>query len=1168
MRIGVWTVLASAIQAFANVETARGQEPIDFNRDIRPILSENCFYCHGPDASERKGGPRGQSGLRLDTLEGLRADLGGHAAVVPGKPDESELIRRVVTTDEDDLMPPKRSEKRVTPEQVALLRRWIADGAKFSNHWAYDPPQRPELPEVSRQGWVRNGVDRFVLARLEKEGLTPQREADRRSLARRVALDLTGLPPTPEEVRALENDTRSDAFERFVDGLMSKETYGEHWARMWLDLARYADSAGYADDPPRTIWPYRDYVIRAFNRNLPFDQFTIEQLAGDLLDNPTEEQLKATAFHRNTMTNSEGGTSDEEFRNVAVVDRVNTTFAVWMGTSMACAQCHTHKYDPISQKEYFQLFAFLNNTADADRPDEAPLLEFDSEEVRAKKAALNAEIANLDSRFQSAHPDLSEAARQWARIFPTDLRWRTPRPVGLSAKSGATLNVLDDDSVLVTPKGTNVLSDTYTVELPFDSATVIHGVRLEALIHESLEGKGPGLGGNFVVRQVRAKILPVPNQAGATTRFLRLEKARAGGLTLAEVQAFSGGENVAIAGTAIQSSTRSGAVANRAVDGRTEAGEMAGTSSLTLEDAGAWWELDLGWVRPIERIVLWAAGESGAGLEGVRVVALDEQRKLVWEKPSGRGTVSKRELAFDLTGPRDVEFVNASADHNDEKLDAALVATDSPQSIRYRKRGEKGWSVSGATGRDHALFLATGQPVEIPRGATLSVTISQQSGADRQTLGRFRVGVTGESRAAEYVDTPPAIRAALALPEVDRDAKQREAVVEHFVRDVAPGLRNERERYASVLRERDELKSLVVPVLRELQGKDRRVTKIQLRGNFLTTSDEVTEGVPAIWPPLPAGAPMNRLTLARWLVSPENPLTARVVANRLWEQVFGNGIVRTSEEFGSQGEPPVNQALLDWLAVELRDGGWDVKRFLKLLVTSAAYRQSSKVTPEALEKDPDNRWVSRGPRFRLAAEMVRDQALAAAGLLSGRMYGPSVRPPRPNLDLRAAFGGNLDWQPSPGEDRYRRGVYTEWRRTSPYPSMATFDAPSREVCTLRRSRSNTPLQALVTLNDPVFVEAAQGLARRMCEAGSSAEARLGRGFEAVLSREPSGAEVEELKGMLAEVRTVFAADPKRAELMAGEGKGASAAVMNPVELASWTVVANVLLNLDETLMKR
>lgn len=989
------------------------------------------------------------------------------------------------------------------------------------------------------------------------------------TLLRRVTFDLVGLPPSPQEIDNFLRDDSPEAFPRVVDRLLASPRFGERWGRHWLDVARYADSTGGGRSALYdTAWYYRDYVIRAYNSDKPFDQFILEQLAGDLLPDPTEDQLKATAFHRNTMTNSEGGTSDEEFRNVAVVDRVNTTFAVWMGTSMACAQCHTHKYDPISHKEYFQLFAFLNNTVDADRPDEAPLLEFDSDQVREKRARLAAEIAALDATFRSEQPDLAEAAHQWARLFPTDLRWSTPRPVALAATSGATLTVLEDDSVLVSPKGTNVLSDTYTVELPFDSATVITGLRLEALAHESLDGKGPGLGGNFVVRQVRARILPVPNQAGPITRFIRIEKPGGVGLRLAEVQAFSGGENVAIAGTAIQSTTRGDAVATRALDGRTDGAEASGSVSSTADDAAPWWELDLGWVRPVERIVLWAAGEGGASLEGLRVVALDEARNLVWEKPVGRPAGKQRELALDLTGPRDVDFANASADYNQDHWDEALVVADAPKRPRYRKRGEKGWAVGGATGRDHQLHVATLRPVEIPRGATLAVTLHQQSGVDRQTLGRFRVGVTGEARAAEYVDTPPSIRALLSVPDTARDAAQNEAIVAHFVRDVAPALRNERERYSAVLRERDELKPLTVPILRELQGKERRRTRIQLRGNFLVTSDDVTEGVPAIWPPLPEGAPRNRLTLARWLMSDENPLTARVVANRFWEQIFGHGIVRTSEEFGSQGEPPVNQELLDWLACELREGGWDVKRFLKQLVTSAAYRQSSRVTPEALEKDPDNRLLSRGPRFRLGAETVRDQALAAAGLLSSRMYGPSVRPPRPNLDLRAAFGGNLDWQTSPGEDRYRRGVYTEWRRTSPYPSMATFDAPSREVCTLRRSRSNTPLQALVTLNDPVFVEAAQALARRMCEAGGSAEARLGRGFEAVLAREPSGAEVQELKGLLAEVRETFEADPKRAAAMAGDGKGAAAGEGELVDLAAWTTVANVLLNLDETLMKR
>jgi hypothetical protein len=414
------------------------------------------------------------------------------------------------------------------------------------------------------------------------------------------------------------------------------------------------------------------------------------------------------------------------------------------------------------------------------------------------------------------------------------------------------------------------------------------------------------------------------------------------------------------------------------------------------------------------------------------------------------------------------------------------------------------------------------------------------------------------------------VRRALATEPADRDARQEATILDHFVRHVAPDLKHERERHAALRRERDELKPLTVPILRELRGPDRRTTRIQLRGNFLVTADEVEEGVPAAWPPLPAGLPKNRLTLALWLVDDDNPLTARVVANRFWEQIFGHGIVRTSEEFGSQGELPVHPELLDWLATELLDRRWDLKSFLELLVTSAAYRQSSRVTPEALEKDPDNRLLSRGPRFRLGAELIRDQALAVAGLLSPRVGGPSVRPPRPNLDLRAAFGGNLDWQTSPGEDRYRRAIYTEWRRTSPYPSMATFDAPSREVCTLRRNRSNTPLQALVTLNDPVHIEAAQGLARRLVAAGDSPADRLRHGYQLVLARPPSPTELEEFTGLLADVASTFARHPDRAVLLATGPSGAPAAEASPdaAELATWTTIANVLLNLDEALMKR
>jgi hypothetical protein len=741
---------------------------VDFNRDVRPILSNNCFACHGPDEKERK------AKLRLDTPQGAKDTLG-------------ELLKRVASHDPAEVMPPPKTGKKLTAKEIATLTEWVKQGGRYATHWAYVKPQRPPFPAVRNAAWVRNGIDAFILARLEREGLAPQPEADRYALARRVALDLTGLPPTVAEVDAFVSDRSPDAYERYVDRMLAKPAFGEHWARMWLDLARYADSAGYADDPARTIWAYRDYVIKSFNANKPFDRFTIEQIAGDMLPQLTEEGYVATAFHRNTMTNSEGGTSDEEFRNVAVVDRVNTTLAVWMGTSVACAQCHTHKYDPITQTEYFQLFAFLNNTEDADRNDESPLFAIgDTPEKMAKRTELEKQLAALD--------------------------------------------------------------------------------------------KG-------------AKFQP-------------------------------------------------------------------------------------------------------ALIQGALKLRTDPLRK---------------------------------------QIDALKPTT-------------------------------------------------------------------------------------------------------------------------------------TVPVMRELPKK--RVTKLQYRGNFLDLGDVVTEGVPAAFHPLPKGEPLNRLTLATWLVDANNPLTARVTVNRFWENVFGTGLVRTSEEFGTQGELPSHPELLDWLAVEFMARKWDVKQLLKLFVTSAAYRQSSRVTPDALEKDPDNRLLSRGPRFRLSAETVRDQALAVSGLLSAKMYGPSVKPPQPAFNLTAAFGRTMDWQPSTGEDRYRRGLYTEWRRTNPYPSMAAFDAPSREACTIRRGRSNTPLQALVTLNDPVYVEAAQALGRTMAAAKGTTAEKVAAGFRACVSRPPSEKETALLVKLFDDAKAKYAKDAAKATKMATDPLGPAPKGADVADLAAWTVVGNVLLNMDEMFLKR
>ena len=805
---------------------------MDFSKQIRPILSENCFFCHGPDEAKR------EAGLRLDEESAAKASNDGVIAVVPGDPDRSALLQRILTTDADEVMPPPKQHKIITPAQIALLKQWIHEGAQWGGHWSYEQVVRPEVPSVqssvsSVQKGQINPVDAFLRQRLGAEKLAFTPEAEASTLIRRVALDLTGLPPTPEEVQAfVRESSENSSFLSLVDHFLSKPAFGEHWARMWLDLARYADSSGYPSDQPREIWAYRDWVIQALNRNMPFDQFTIEQLAGDLLPQPTDDQLVATAFHRNTMTQNEGGTNDEEFRIAAVVDRVNTTFAVWMGTTMACAQCHTHKYDPLSHAEYFQAYAFLNQSADADKKDEAPVHELVSPQVRQQRDAWKKEQAALEAQFNNP-------PAEW----------------------------------------------------------------------------------------------------------------------------------------------------------------MAGFES-------------------------WLAS-----------------------KPAVK----------------------------DKKVTAVL-----------------------------------------------------------------------------------------ALAADARTADQQKTLRYHYVRFVAKESSAEQKRVTTLNKELARTRPVTVPVMLDLPVTERRKTHIQLRGNWQALGDEVAEGTPAVFPPLPADAPRNRLTLAQWLVSRENPLTARVTVNRLWESLFGIGIVRTSEEFGSQGELPAYPELLDWLAVELMDSGWDIKHMIRLMVTTQAYRQDSRSTAELNERDPDNRLLARGPRFRPTGELLRDQALAVSGLLSAKMGGPSVRPMAPNMGLTTAFGRSNDWTVSEGEDRHRRSVYTEMRRNSPYPSFSTFDAPNREVCTITRGRTNTPLQAFVTLNDPVFIEANQALARRVIADADP----VGLMFRLCVSRAPSAKEKATLQKLYDEALASYRSHPDEALKMATDPLGPAPKGSDLPSLAAWTTVANVVMNLDEFVMRR
>jgi len=680
----------TAIVLLLGLSTASAE--ISFNNDIRPLLSNTCYRCHGPDSEDR------QADLRLDTAEGSRADRDGTRAVVPGNLDASELIHRITTTDPDDLMPPPNKGDKFTPEQVELLKQWIAEGAEYETHWSYVKPVRPAIPVTDTQKpTLSNEIDAFVLRRLEKEGLTYSPAADRQTLARRLSLDLTGLPPTPAEVDAFLADETPDAYEKLVDRLLAKPAFGEHWVRMWLDLARYADSAGYADDPPRTIWAYRDWVIRALNDNMPFDQFTIEQLAGDLLENPTQQQLVATAFHRNTQTNNEGGTNDEEFRNVAVVDRVNTTMATWMGTTMACAQCHTHKYDPITHEEYFQMFAIFNQSQDADRKNESPLISVNIRTESEHRSTLEAKIAALKKAArQPDEADLAELAKWEANLETEPIRWRALSPIETVATSGATFTQGNDQSVVVS--GKSAPTDRYTISAQTDLEQVT-AIKIEALAYPKLGDGGPGRNGNFVLNEIRLTGGDLTQTKRG--RFVRIDLPGENKyLHLAEVQVFDTKEkNVALKGVARQSSTADNGDAHLAIDDNTDGNLDSNSTTHTAGgDTAAFWEVDLGTEHELASIVVWNRTDSEAEnrLDGYKLSVLDAQRTPVWQQTFA--TAPKREQTVALDGATLAQFASASASYEQKKFGAAAAIDGSLNS-------KSGWSVAGATGKDnHAIF--------------------------------------------------------------------------------------------------------------------------------------------------------------------------------------------------------------------------------------------------------------------------------------------------------------------------------------------------------------------------------------------------------------------------------------------------------------------------------
>jgi len=1046
--------LLTAIAAALPAATMIGADaPLTFNRDIRPILSDNCLACHGPDEKKR------DSGLRLDLREEALKERDGVRAIVPGKPEESDVFVRISSKDRDEVMPPPKTHKKLTSVQVATIKRWIAEGATYENHWAFVAPVRavPPLPlTLTPTGKSeRHPIDNFVLARLAKEGLNQTAEADKPTLIRRAALDLTGIPPTPEEVDAFLADKTPAAYEKVVDRLLASPRYGERMAVEWLDFARYADSNGFQSDTSRQMWRWRDWVIDAFNRNVAFDRFTIEQIAGDLLPNAAREQIVATGFNRNHRLNGEGGRIVEEWFAESVIDRVETTGSTWLALTFNCCRCHDHKFDPITQREFYQMFAFFNSNDETGVLDEfggagpqrgggnsKPVLLMATAEQEKEQDKIEAAVKAAEQRVAEAQKQLPKLQQEWETKFRAELgqqaeAWRPLPATAAVSEGGATLTRQSDGSWLAS--GKNPATDTYTITAPIPAGEFT-GLRIEALPDAALPEKslGRASNGNFVLTDVEAEITAasLPQQVRA-------------------------------------------------------------------------------------------------------------------------------------------EFVKAEADFEQKGWEVKSLLDQTAKKAKDPKI-KRGWAIEGSAAANRvprkAMFVV-GTPVTVPADATMIVRLRQESIHANHNIGRFRLDMTSLPPATVKLHgsgTPEAIRAALALDAGKRTPPQREALAKFF-REATDNPASRANKEAADARKQlgDFQKMLpTTMVMRELpQPREAFLLK---RGEYDKRGDKVERGLPAALPPLPAGAPLNRLGLAQWIVSPQNPLTARVWVNRAWEKFFGMGLVRTSENFGSQAEWPSNPELLDWLATEFVRLKWDMKAMQKTMVMSATYRQSSRVTPELMARDPENRLLARGPRFRLPAEIIRDQALSVSGLLVEKLGGPSVRPYMPDRvwDETSVYGDMRGYKTDTGEGLYRRSLYTIWKRTASPPSMTMFDSPTREICTVKRSRTNTPLQALALLNEVTFVEAARVLAQRMISTGGATpEQRIAWAFKRVTCREPSADEVQVLTAGLAKRLAKYEQQADAAKRVIAVGAAPADAKANASELAAYTVTANVLLNLDEVVTR-
>ena len=1052
--------LAAVVSAVSAAGRA-GQQPaasppLSFNRDIRPILANNCFTCHGPDEKKR------ETDFHFDTKDGMFLEEG---IVVPGHAAKSVLVKKITEPDPKDRMPPPDSGHALTETQIGLLKRWIDEGARWDTHWAYAAPSATEPPAPARQDWARTPIDRFILARLEREGLRPSPEADKPTLLRRLSYDLTGLPPTPAEVDAFLADKSPDAYEKRVDALLASPHYGERMAMPWLDAARYADTHGYHIDSLRGMWHWRDWVINAFNRNLPFDRFVIEQIAGDLIPDATRDQKIASGFNRNHMINFEGGAIADEYQVEYVIDRVEATSSTFMGLTMGCARCHSHKFDPITHKEFYQFFAFFNSVPelglDGRTGNAAPILPLPSHAQQAR-------LDNLTAAIRTREAALADDV-----VKPLQAEWET--------------RVIDS----VPPIDGNGPAAHYELDGSFSdiSGRYQHGRTLagEPTFDAGQIGRAASFDGDVEVSF---------GNVGAFERTdpfsLAVWLRGRGNLPMAAFQKFAGTDK--------------------------RHGFEWMFDDIVLVDIQKW----------AARLTVSVVGDAPASALQIR---------------------SRERLTLG-----DWYHVVMSYDGSGKAAGLRLHLNGKPLATEVVRD-----ALTGSTRSDAALRVGS-QTTGPPFRGQLD---------DLRVYGRLLAPAEIEQLALHY-------RARAVLSGVTGKRTRDEAA---YIRDyfltygASEALRTANAELKALRLERTDLQKTIPSAMVMGEMKTPRDTFVLARGDYRNQTEKVQPGVPSMLPPLPEGAPLNRLTLAKWLVDPKHPLTARVAVNRFWQTYFGTGIVKTQEDFGVQGEAPVHPELLDWLATEFITSGWDIRAMQRLMVTSATYRQSSAVTPALHDRDPENRLLARGPRGRLPAELVRDTALAASGLLNAEIGGPSVLPYQPKgLWEEMAFGEGFSaqsYQQSHGPDLYRRGMYTFWKRTVPPASLSTFDAPDREKCTARRAMTNTPLQALALMNDPTYVEAARALAQRtLIEGGKDDSSRLSYAFRLATARKPTSAEAGVLRRLLRGRLEAFQKSPREAAKLIAIGEAPRDTRLDPAELAAWTTVASAILNLDETITKQ